>query len=179
MIKRRKFLRNVIGAASIAALSSCEQRKDDKIVIKENVSNFQIASTIFNEFPNAHSVLADVAYKTVDVNWMKSQFYDYFRSDLFSKGIVKWDKKFDCDKFAKYFAALIQVKYFVDNFQSWNPGESLAVGEIYYKVGGNDKKGHAINCVYLKNGFMFFEPQTGQFVDLSDVEKKSVFLVKI
>lgn len=174
---RRKF---IAGAAATAALfSGCSPSAPDKIEGKLSVAALNLAASARLKFGTAcYVLLSDSNYRTVDTSWLGSSFYTQFKNELFTKGIVKWDAKFDCDKFAQYFTSLLQVTYFIQNFQSWSVSESLAVGELYYKIGGDATKGHAINLVYINGDFQFFEPQIGQFVTLTPVEIASVYFVK-
>jgi hypothetical protein len=173
-LNRKQF---ILGAALLGFASCSKQGSSPSSVsITGSASNQVLTQKAMMKFPMSQVVTADASYKVVDPQWIKGAFYDYFRKDLFDKGITKWDKKFDCDKFAKYFAALVQVKYFVDNFHKWTEGEALSIGELYYRIGGIS--GHAINVLFDGNDFTFFEPQTGQFVTLTNAELESVSLVK-
>lgn len=180
-MNRKEFLKSagIIGtAATIGVLGGCN-RHPEKIEGKISASSADLLSAVSKLAPFASVITADSNYKTVDFNWLQNTFYASFKKELFDKGVTQWDAHFDCDKFAQYFTSLLQVAYYVANFYSWNTSESLAVGQLYYLIGGKQNQGHAINIIYKDDGgFLFFEPQSGQFVALSDAELKSIFFVK-
>src|SRR5438309_1904439 len=59
----------------------------------------------------------DAQYAAVSSEWMRS-FYDEFRAEIFRKGVVKWDERFDCNHFAGYYVELTQTKFYLQNFNS-------------------------------------------------------------
>lgn len=104
-------------------------------------------------------------------------FGDDFQAELFRLGVTHWDTRFDCNHFATFYVALAQTRFFVANFQSWTAAQTLAVGELWYRRNGNGP-GHAIVIALTESGRRFIEPQTQQFVTLTDNEWASRFLVK-
>lgn len=178
-MNRRKFLTlATIGTLAVNAISGCFWEKKEPIQTQETIKALALFAAGSVHFKNAYVIISDKSYKSPNTKWLQSTFYKRFHADLFDKGIIKWDAKFDCDKYAKYFTSLLQIDYFVENFYSREDSESLAVGEIYYNIKGEKGNGHAINIVYSNGGFLFFEPQTGKYVELSAAEVESVFFIK-
>ena len=120
--------------------------------------------------------LGDISYSEVNSAWLAG-YYESFRASLFREGVVKWDSRFDCNHFADTYAALAQLKFFSENFQSWNAAQTLAVGVVWYRRDDNNG-GHAINCALTERGLVYIEPQTGAEVKLSPTEELSRFLVR-
>jgi hypothetical protein len=117
----------------------------------------------------------DVGYAEVNSAWLAG-YYDSFRNSLFREGVVKWDVRFDCNHFADTYAALAQLRFFVESFQSRTAAQTLAIGVVWYRP---DKGGgHAINCALTERGLIYIEPQTGAEVTLSESEIASRFLVR-
>ena len=125
-------------------------------------------------------IVPDLSYQWVKIESIE-KIYAKYREDMFDKGVVRWDSRFDCNKFSISFAAFCQTKYFVETFGKKNHSQSIAIGEIYYRPdisrsdGGNY---HAINIMIVNGEFRFFEPQTGEFVYLSQNERNNVIMIK-
>lgn len=114
----------------------------------------------------------DTSYAAVNSAWLRD-FYTRWRADLHRKGVVKWDPKFDCNRFAASFAASAQIEYFTATFHARNAAEALAVGEIWYdrEAGG----AHAIVIAHTERGPIFIEPQSGLELRLSSAEVASIY----
>jgi hypothetical protein len=119
----------------------------------------------------------DTAYGEINSAWLKG-FYIRWKADLFRKGVVKWEKRFDCNRFAAHFAAEAQIAYYIENFHSWTDGRAAAVGEIWYLVDGQKDRGHAIVLAYTERGPVYIEPQTGKEVTLTSAERESVYFMR-
>lgn len=104
-------------------------------------------------------------------------YYDDFREQLFKEGVTKWDERFDCNHFASYYVAKAQTQYYLANFHSSTPAQTLALAEVWYRPGGG-VKGHAVVAALTDQGLTFIEPQTGGRFQLTPTERASVFLVK-
>ena len=113
----------------------------------------------------------DDTYQPVDSRWLEAR-YKTWRADLFRKGVVKWDERFDCNRFAAHFKADINVAYFVSTFHSRNAAQSAAVGEVWYTrdLGGR----HAVLTVLTETGWRYFDPQDGHWTSLSAAEERSI-----
>lgn len=119
----------------------------------------------------------DTHYGEVRSAWL-ADFYARWKSDLFKQGVVKWEKRFDCNRFAGHFAAAAQIEYYIENFHSFTPGRAAAVGEVWYLVGGQEGRGHAIVRAYTERGPVYLEPQTGKEVHLTAEERRSIYFEK-
>ena len=113
-----------------------------------------------------------------------SSYYADFRAQLFKEGVTKWNDRFDCNHFASYYIAKAQTAYYLANFHSTTPAQTLALAEVWYRPGGG-LKGHAVVAALVDNSpptgpptLVFVEPQTGQRFDMTPAERASVFLVK-
>lgn len=126
-------------------------------------------------FPNKQVYASDSSYAVISDDSLKT-LYSQWRSQLSSKGIIKWDSTFDCNRFAQSFAAFVQEKYFAVSFHAQSPAQAVAIGEAWYTPKGKGK--HAVNVILLSTGFVFFEPQDGTFLILDREEYKSIELLK-
>lgn len=114
----------------------------------------------------------DLTYAEVSAAWIPV-FYAQWRQRLFDRGVVAWDAKFDCNRFAASFCADAQVEYYKHARAMWIKGQAIAVGEIWYVV-RNGGGGHAIVCAITDKGPLFIEPQTGAILTLTPVELQSI-----
>lgn len=119
-------------------------------------------------------VLPDEGYAQVRSAWLPG-YYQEFREDLFRRDVVKWEGRFDCNKFATAYASGAQMRFYRDQFHSWNPAQALAIGEVWYL---SPRGPHAINVALTDRGMLFIEPQTGQEITLSSVEKQSIYYAR-
>jgi hypothetical protein len=120
-------------------------------------------------------IVADRTYAPVKKKYLLENFYDWYRKFMFSQDVIKWDSRFDCDDFAALYRSLIQLAHFQ---AKGNNDEGVAVGEVFFWQEGNPDKGHAINCGMTEEGLIFFEPQTGKQLHLSNEELASIFFVR-
>lgn len=120
-------------------------------------------------------LMGDGPYAKVKLSAL-STHYTKFRKDLFDKGVIQWDKRFDCNHFATYYVATAQIDYYLANFHSNTPAQTLALAEVWYHPGGGP--GHAIVAACTDAGLVFIEPQTGNLVQLTKDERMSIWLVK-
>lgn len=118
------------------------------------------------------AICGDTGYAEVNSAWLKG-YYDAFRSEIFRQGVTKWDERFDCNHFATYYAALAQTKFYLANFQSRTPAQSLAVGTFWYR---SARGNHAIVMALTERGLLFIEPQTGAELQLAPAERASAYL---
>lgn len=101
----------------------------------------------------------DTAYAEVNPECLPD-LYANFRDVLSRQGLVKWDKKYDCNHFAALYVALAQARYTVAAWHSETDAQTLALAEVWYRTGPDS--GHAIVEAYTSEGIIFIEPQTGQ-----------------
>lgn len=111
-------------------------------------------------------------------NWIRGEFTRGLSEFQKHFQIARWHERAnDCDKFSsatKFYAQWL-------NFKSTNRSEkaSLAVGELYFYVNGSNKA-HAINFFITldknkKLKLIFYEPQKKIVMNLSEIEKSSIF----
>jgi hypothetical protein len=102
----------------------------------------------------------DETYAVLNEAWVQWH-YAKFRSDLSAGafGIVSWDAKFDCNRFAAKLAADAHVAFFQRTFHSFLPAKAPAIGFVWYYTGAGS--GHAEVIVWTEKGVRLLEPQTG------------------
>jgi hypothetical protein len=117
----------------------------------------------------------DNAYAQVRSEALPS-FYANFRSVLSEQGLVKWDDRFDCNRFAGLYITLAHARYAVAAWHSYSEAQALALAEVWYvqESGG----AHAIVAAHTERGLVFIEPQTGKEIHLSERERASFLVVK-
>jgi hypothetical protein len=115
-------------------------------------------------------------YAEVNRDWLP-WYYAQFRSEIAAGayGVVKWEPDACCTFFASRFASGAQLHYFAQNWNTGLAANGIAVGKRWYTPAGG-KVGHAIVQAVTQRGLEFFEPQTGQFVTLTDAEKAATQL---
>lgn len=116
---------------------------------------------------------ADQSYAEVNADALPA-YYDWFRSKLFDLGVTRWNAKHDCDDFANLYADLLQLRFYL---AQWEAGpipdaEALAVARYWYRPNAG-LGGHAINAIATQRGLVFVEPQTGEVLKLSPNEVAS------
>jgi hypothetical protein len=84
-----------------------------------------------------------------------------FRRVLSRQGLVKWDGRFDCNRFASLWIALAHTRYAVAAWHSTSPAQALALAEVWHTTPDG---AHAIVAALTDKGLVFLEPQTGQIV---------------
>jgi len=116
-------------------------------------------------------------YRTVNKEWLAKSFWPEWKSELHLLGITGWNGKYQCNAFASSFVSDLSKRYFIDSFHSFDQSESLAVGVIWYYIGGDKTKYHATVCFFDKNMDLWgLEVQDGTVFKFSDVEIKSITL---
>ncbi len=118
---------------------------------------------------------ADATYAEVNSAALPA-FYDWFRTRLWDLGVTRWDPKQDCDDFANLYADLLQLRFYLAQWES-HPlpdAEALAASRLWYRPGGG-LTGHAINALATERGLLYIEPQTGQVLNLTPAEFNSRF----
>jgi hypothetical protein len=160
----------VLSLALVAGLflfPSCAKKEASPLASGQLVQNPGLALPGF---------VGDGPYAVVKADALPG-FYSDFKAELFDKGVVKWDERFDCNHFASYYIAKAQVGYYLANFHSSTPAQTLALAEVWYRPGGGIK-GHAIVAALTDQGLVFIEPQTGGRLTLTPAERASCYLVK-
>lgn len=119
----------------------------------------------------AYFYAADENYAKPALAWLTDVFWNWFWADRTNKGLLKWDRRNDCDNFARAYAQSCEDCHAIT---AGNTDEGLAVGQFYYHqdIGGV----HAIVAAVTENGLTFIEPQTGAVLKLTDKEISTAFL---
>lgn len=151
---------------AVVCLSGCAKRNDPGL----SSGRMLDAATVRTEMAGAF--VGDAVYSQVNSAAL-AQLYADFREEIFRKGVIKWDERFDCNHFANYYVALAQTKFYLANFQSATPAQSLAVGTFWYR---SVRGPHAIVVALTERGTVFIEPQTGAEIALSKAEGDSAWL---
>lgn len=126
--------------------------------------------------------LPDAIYLMPTLRWIEHDFSSGLYVFQTEMGVSSWvSEANDCDKFA--LAASFYGKWLNYSSPNRNVSAALAIGEIYYRQGGEWSRGHAINFFVIQSGselqIVFYEPQRRAVVTLSEVERKSVFFWKL
>ena len=111
-------------------------------------------------FKDKEPFCADATYATFtekELRWYCKRFYFC----AFRRRTQFWKKTNDCDDKAQGMQWNTNARY------SWyrkDGAQSRAIGEVWYHVDGDPKKGHAINVAFISEGDrtcaeIFFEPQ--------------------
>lgn len=133
-----------------------------------------------NNINSRQAVCADAFYNIPDKNWLLIEFQQSLKSFLDFFGLKKWeDQNNDCDDFARAAAYLAQILH--SRTPGREKGTALAVGEFHY-IKENPKGAHAINFAIVKNPdlkLVFFEPQTGEELILTQAEKESCYYWRV
>lgn len=138
-----------------------------------------MTSAQIQSFFRSRAVLADTDYACPTLRWLQGPFWDSFQADRWAKGLRVWERKNDCDNFARAYAQHAQDCHALSRRtqDADSSTEGLAVGEIFYtqeKSGG----GHAIVCAFTDAGRLFIEPQNGLTLALTEREIDSIFFVR-
>lgn len=168
---RRGFLWSLAVTLVLAAILcgwlGCSKRTDAAPIAGSRVLT---AADVRQAVPLAFC--GDATYAEVNSAVLPA-LYDDFRAEVFRRGVTKWDARFDCNHFAGYFVALAQTRFYLANFQSRTPAQTLALGTFWYQ---SARGGHAIVVALTERGRVFLEPQTGAEVKLTPAEENSAWL---
>ena len=75
--------------------------------------------------------------------------------------------------------AVAEANYTAAAFQSWTNAQTLALAEIWYiPDAAKPHAGHAIVAALTERGLVFLEPQTGDEVQLTPAQRRSIYLCK-
>jgi len=124
----------------------------------------------------------DTFYNLMTESFIDEVCYPEFKKWLTDNNIVKWDKAFDCDNYAESMRNFVQVIH-INNANTVIERQSLwssAFGVIWYK---RKTGGHAINVqITIRSGkyvIRYIEPQSGEEVQLTPEEIRSIFFILI
>lgn len=120
------------------------------------------------------AILGEAVYAEVNSRWLP-HWYRTYRQQLFKIGLVRWDSRFDCNRFADFYSNLAQAYFSVEMFHSATPAQALAMGPFWY-VRADGKGSHAIVQAMTERGRIFIDPQTGEELQLTALEQQSGFV---
>lgn len=123
-------------------------------------------------------LVADLDFSLPDRAWVANEFAASVLSVQHALGVTGWSEgSNDCDDFARLAAALAQVLH---HRTRTGRKTGLAIGEFWYWK--YDLSQHAIVFVIVREGdervLLFWEPQTRQFVKLTNEEKSQCILYR-
>ena len=140
----------------------------------EYIRNEDLEKNLQHFFPFAKIQMVDGTYALVDDYW----FYEIYTGVL-KKKLPPYSNLFDCDNFSMSTALFCQ---WLHNYTKMNGCDAVAVGELYYFINGDKKRGHAINIIlHKKDGqfyYSFFNAQNNEKISLTEKEKLSVNFIK-
>lgn len=154
-LSRRSFLGLGLtafwGAAAIYGNRTEESRiYSGKIIGSETIFRACGIITLGKEF-----------YAEVNRKWLLWSYSD------FRKWIGNETHKATCTFFTTSFEAYCQKCYLAQVLNSNILPQNIAVGTIWYPT-NRPNENHAVNIVFTEQGLEFFEPQTGQFIQISE-----------
>lgn len=145
----------------------------------KTVSKIELEARVKLVAPNARVFSADRAYALATLGYLLGAFYRWFKDEMFRVVGNEWNKRFDCDDFARFFAAWAALANRIADKAEGHP-EGLAVGECWFKQDSGG--GHAINIALTEIdealAVVFIEPQNGKRLALSQSECHSIFYVR-
>jgi hypothetical protein len=120
------------------------------------------------------AIAGEDRYAEVNSAWL-ADWSQVFREKLFKLGIVRWDDRFDCNRFADFYTNLAQAFFSLKMFHSETPAQALALGPVWY-VRADGSGSHAVVQALTERGRVFIDPQTGRELELKPVEQKSAYV---
>lgn len=123
--------------------------------------------------PYCPVILSDATYATPTLAYLTGPFFRFFWNQRTNAGLMKWERKNDCDNFARAYA---QCAADAHALTTAGTSEGLAVGEFdHHKAGAGP---HAIIVAFTDAGQVFIEPQNGKQITLTPDEIASCFHVR-
>lgn len=125
-------------------------------------------------FTGAKIIISDIDYALPKASWLTGKFYEFYKGWRYDHNLNEWANRNDCDNFASLFYTFSQICHAKGNRSE----QGIAVGEMFYFIGGDKNRGHAINIAITDVGVIAIEPQTGEIVKLTKAEKESSWFVR-
>lgn len=125
--------------------------------------------------PWVQVICTDETYGEPTVGWLRDKFWPWFQQQRFDLGLLKWERKNDCDNFSRAYAQAAADCHALTNGED---AEGLAVGEFLYIASSSVKGPHAIISAFTDEGLVYFEPQTGQRLALTPAEQLTAFSIR-
>lgn len=154
-------------------MSACAPKSED--ITKEIISSKQVLDIMADARISAEffggEIILDREYGLPSEKWIESYFYPLFWKEF---STTYRSESNDCDDFAGHARSLVQKL----NNQTSNVGKrAVAFGECHYQTDRGTH--HAINFAIVKKNdkheVIFFEPQNGFVVKLSEKEFNSIW----
>lgn len=114
------------------------------------------------------ATFGDANFNLPKSSWVFNSLYPFFRGEMKRWGVLEWSDKFDCEDFSQTFRVLAKACH----YKSSGSAQGIAIGEIDYER--SDGEYHCINTLFTEKGLIWFEPQTGKSLILSDEEITSI-----
>jgi hypothetical protein len=168
---RTPFARVAVFAALGAAVflaSGCASSPHAGLGEKRSPTTGRVLTNVEMQLRTGTRYFGDEMYAEVNSVWL-ADFYDDFRRELHRLGVVHWDERFDCNRFAEFFVALAQARFFDATFHSRTRARALAMGPYWY-VREDGEGPHAVVQVVTERGRFFIDPQTGREIQLTPAE---------
>jgi len=123
--------------------------------------------------------VGDETYARVRVAALPA-IHDDFTAAVHRQGFpARWDRRFDCNRFAALWIGLAHARYAAEQWHSSTAPQALALAEVWYRPdGASPGTGHAVVAALTEQGLLYIEPQTGTRVQLSAAERASVYFVR-
>jgi len=152
-----KFLRSIFSKGESIPKSTSEH-----LVLDSS----KVSDMCFGNF-GVRPVLADASYACPTKKWV-GKFFVWYRWCCARVGVV-WKGCYDCDDFARLAAAFAQISHYLSDCEDKPQG--LAFGEFWYD---SELGPHAVNIILIEDSeAIWYEPQTGKELNLTDEEKES------
>jgi len=168
------FIRNKIFTSRQTIIPSNKQAIGN-LDIRGSLCTLTSQQLIEKYFTNQENTfVVDSQYGVATKGWFEEEMFKFFEDEMKRRDIWKYSESNDCDNFAWEFRNCC-------NWANALDGEipSIAVGTIYYKQ--DYGSGHAINiAIVQENGSLvkkYIEPQSPDFVTLTESEEKSIIFV--
>jgi len=124
--------------------------------------------------------VADKDYYIPDEMWFFEKLNIVHQAVLILCGLDQWTESNDCDNFHDTYHGLANMLY--AKWSMPDKPQGIAVGKVWYKVGGTGGIGHAINVAFVKKNdswnMRFIEPQGPQFKELTPEELSTIYFVR-
>lgn len=99
------------------------------------------------------------------------------RSRLNRDGLVGYDVRFDCNAIVDHYLTTAQTIIATDAWHSRLNAEAFALAAVWYWP-DNSKRPHAIVQAETEDGTVYYDPQNGNEVKMTESELRSVYLRK-
>lgn len=127
---------------------------------------------VVNVYPLSGCIIVDKLYDLPTKRWIETTFKNRLKEKLFGKKYQL--ESFDCDSY-------VATAYCLSNELGYYGINQLAIGEFFFIK--DTGVAHAINFILCKEDGeikrLFFEPQNGEFIQLSEKEIASTIFWKI